>query len=56
VYAAEALRGVEMTGLILDDDYAVCEYIASALEESGVGHEIFLDPMDALDRMGQMKY
>jgi FixJ family two-component response regulator len=56
VYAAEALRGVEMTGLILDDDYAVCEYIASALEESGVGHEIFLDPMDALDRMGQRKY
>lgn len=45
-----------MTGLILDDDYAVCEYIASALEESGVGHEIFLDPMDALDRMGQRKY
>jgi ActR/RegA family two-component response regulator len=45
-----------MTGLILDDDHAVCQYIASALEKSGVGHEIFLDPVDALDRMGQRQY
>ena len=45
-----------MKGLILDDDRAICEYIASALEESGVEHHLFLDPVEALEQMGDDEY
>jgi CheY-like chemotaxis protein len=45
-----------MKGLILDDDRAVCNYIASALEGSGVEYASFLDPLEALDQMGGSEY
>jgi CheY-like chemotaxis protein len=45
-----------MKGLILDDDAAVVEYIASALEESGVDHTCFLDPVAALREMEVGEY
>lgn len=40
-----------MKALVLDDDSAVCEFIASILEESGVAYETFLDPLKALASM-----
>ncbi|MBW1739837.1 MAG: response regulator [Deltaproteobacteria bacterium] len=45
-----------MRSLILDDDKAVCEFIASVLEESGVTYEIFLDPLQALESMNGSEY
>ncbi len=45
-----------MKALVLDDDNAVCEFIASVLEESGVDHEIFLDPLQALMSMNGNYY
>jgi PleD family two-component response regulator len=45
-----------MKGLVLDDDKDVCEYIGSVLQESGVDHEIFLDPTEALAEMNGRKY
>ena len=45
-----------MRGLILDDDKDVCEHIGSVLQESGVGYEIFLDPVEALADMKGGKY
>ena len=47
---------VVMKALVLDDDNAVCEFIASVLEESGVGYEIFLDPLQALMSMNGNYY
>ena len=45
-----------MRGIILDDDKDVCEYIGSALQESGVDYEIFLDPVKVLANMDGGKY
>ena len=45
-----------MKALVLDDDNAVCEFIASVLEESGVDYEIFLDPLQALMSMNGNDY
>ena len=45
-----------MKALVLDDDNAVCEFIASVLEESGVDYEIFLDPLQALMSMNGNYY
>jgi DNA-binding NtrC family response regulator len=45
-----------MKALVLDDDSAVCEFIASVLEESGVDYEIFLDPLQALMSMNGNYY
>ena len=45
-----------MKGLILDDDRAICEYIASVLEESAVDYQVFLDPVEALDEMAGHEY
>lgn len=45
-----------MKALVLDDDNAVCEFIASVLEESGVDYEIFLDPLQALTSMNGNYY
>ncbi len=47
---------VVMKALVLDDDNAVCEFIASVLEESGVDYEIFLDPLQALMSMNGNYY
>jgi DNA-binding NtrC family response regulator len=45
-----------MKALVLDDDNAVCEFIASVLEESGVDYETFLDPLQALMSMNGNYY
>jgi len=45
-----------MKALVLDDDNEVCTFIASVLEESGVAYEIFLDPLQALERMNGTDY
>jgi len=45
-----------MKALVLDDDNAVCEFIASVLEESGVDYETFLDPLQALMSMNGNDY
>jgi len=47
---------VVMKALVLDDDRAVCEFIASILEESGVAYETFLDPLKALASMNGDDY
>jgi len=45
-----------MKALVLDDDIAVCEFIGSVLEESGVAYEVFVDPLAALDSMNGSQY
>ncbi|MBW2108797.1 MAG: response regulator [Deltaproteobacteria bacterium] len=45
-----------MKGLILDDDRAICDYIASALDQSGVDYQIFQDPVEALGAIGRGPY
>jgi DNA-binding NtrC family response regulator len=45
-----------MKALVLDDDSAVCEFIGSVLEESGVAYESFLDPLQALASMNDGPY
>lgn len=45
-----------MKGLILDDDRAICDYIASALVQSGVDYRIFQDPVEALGAIGRGPY
>ncbi|MGD9022542.1 MAG: response regulator [Deltaproteobacteria bacterium] len=45
-----------MKAVVLDDDKAVCEFIASILEESGVECEVFLDPIQALASMNGDDY
>ena len=47
---------VVMKALVLDDDRAVCEFIASILEESGVAYATFLDPLQALASMNGDDY
>jgi DNA-binding NtrC family response regulator len=45
-----------MKALVLDDDSAVCEFIASVMEESDVAHDVFLDPLKALTSMNGTHY
>ena len=45
-----------MKALVLDDDIAVCEFIGSVLEESGVAYEAFVDPLEALNSMNGSQY
>lgn len=45
-----------MKGLILDDDHAVCDCIASSLEASAVEYRAFVDPIAALEKMRSSKY
>jgi FixJ family two-component response regulator len=49
-------KEVVMKALVLDDDSAVCAFIASVLKEAGVAYEIFLDPLKALTSMNGDHY
>lgn len=45
-----------MRGIILDDELALCQIIASVLDEMGVAYSMFQDPLKALESMNGTEY
>ncbi len=45
-----------MKALVLDDELSLCDIIGSVLDEMGVGHDTFHDPIEALASMNGTKY